>query len=120
MEITDMKQRILTLLNDGKEILVRWDCGGDERFLYVFIDGERLDYEDKFAIGLERLVINLLDLHSTGEPHIDGEGRLSLENGAIMLEHSSRYYEEDWDDEQEKWIEIDKKPGSGKHILLTL
>ncbi len=25
-----------------------------------------------------------------------------------------------WDDEQEKWIEIDKKPRSGKHILLTL
>jgi len=120
MEPADLKQRITALLNDGKEILIRWYSGGDERFLYAFIDGKELEYNDDFAVSLERLIVNLLSLHSSGEPHINGEGRLSIEEGAIVLTHSSECYEEEWDDEQNEWIKIDREPLGGKQILMAL
>lgn len=118
MENMNLKQHIITLLNNKQDILIRWDAGGDECLVYIFVDGEMLDSEDEFCTGLRRVAIQQLQLHSAGEPHLEGEGRLYIEEDAVVLKYSSICYEEEWDDEQYKWISINVEQKSSWQILL--
>ena len=57
MENQEVKNWLLKNLNEGKKITVKWDCGGDEAFVYPFIDGAEVDYQDEIHEEFEFFLI---------------------------------------------------------------
>lgn len=113
--------QLVALLRAGHTITVRWDCGSDEHIVTTQLDGveQEFDFGDNhnwlFATQEEQearlarvtslpillgdFVIGLLGLPSVGEFHMQGDGRIFLENGSIWLEYQSdaTSYDDGWE-----------------------
>lgn len=83
--MNNLEDKIYTLLESGKKITLRWDCGGDEALIYSFIDGKEVDFKDPLFLELDMLILNTIDLPSAGEFSMDGTGEIILETGKIYL-----------------------------------
>ncbi|MBO0359229.1 hypothetical protein J0X19_14805 [Hymenobacter sp. BT186] len=87
------KAHLVELLRAGHTVTVRWDCGGDESFVYTSVDGQEVEseYEEEndFAYGVEELVTNALSLPSAGEFSMTGNGQFYQENDGVGLEYIS-------------------------------
>lgn len=116
--------QLLALLQAGRVVTVRWNCGGDESFVTTQLDGveQEFDYgasyqewmmEQRFSVGfvdrnkylsqitnlavlLNGFLTERLRLPSVGEFHMQGGGRIYLEGNKIMLEFESEATS--WDD----------------------
>ena len=101
----ELYTRVLSLLQTGHALAVRWDCGNDESILFIDLDGAELafDYTDpnNLAVSLSNYVLDLLELPGVGAFELRGGGRIVLENGKIVLHYQSEFvdYEGDWLDE---------------------
>jgi len=42
MTPTKLKEEVIKLLEDGKKLTMKWDCGNDEAFAYLFVDEKQL------------------------------------------------------------------------------
>ena len=104
--------QLLALLQAGRTLTVRWDCGGDDYMVTTLLDGVEQPYDlgadyydyltfrsDEYEAYLSRItslpvllgdfVAKLLGLPSVGEFHMQGGGRIFLEGNAIMLDFQS-------------------------------
>lgn len=104
--------QLLALLQAGRIITVRWNCGGDESFVTTQLDGveqpidlgadytnwrfaEYDDYKARMArltnlpLLLDGFLTERLRLPSVGEFNLRGGGHILLENNHIILEFQS-------------------------------
>ena len=102
MNLTQTKQHLGQLLRAGHTITVRWDCGGDESFVYTSVDDQELEsaYSEvnDFPYDLERYLTEELDLPDAGEFSMSGSGQFFLTGNAVGLEYRSEaksYYDDD-------------------------
>ncbi|MGI4762141.1 MAG: hypothetical protein ACRYF0_15645 [Janthinobacterium lividum] len=113
----ELYTRVLSLLQAGHALAVRWDCGNDESILFIDLDGAELacDYTvpNDLAVSLSNYVLDLLELPGIGAFELRGGGRIVLENGKIVLHYQSEFvdYEGEWVDalseEQEAALNAD-------------
>lgn len=109
MTTEELQQQLKQLLQEGKTITVSWDCGGDEAFAYIQINGQQLEFGNPLAEAMDMFLINRLDLPSAGEFTLQGGGTITLKEGEIWLNYASEsqvYWEEE---EYEELVEYSKK-----------
>lgn len=85
----DLKEETLKLLRAGKEITLKWDCGGDEAIVTPYFDGKEMDYRDKYVEKLYIYIANYLNLPDVGEFQMEGGGKLIEDNGEVYIEYES-------------------------------
>ncbi len=88
-KMIDLKAETVKLLKAGKEITLKWDCGGDEAIVIPYLDGKKMDYKDKYVEKLYIYIANYLNLPDVGEFHMEGEGKLVEDNGEVYIEYES-------------------------------
>jgi hypothetical protein len=115
-ELLPLQQQITSLLQVGHTITVRWDCGGDESFVYTQLDGQEVesDYSnDKdLAYLLDRYLTELLDLPDAGDFHMEGTGRIFQEGQKIVIDYQSVFTEAGDEDllTDDEWREMGLDP----------
>jgi hypothetical protein len=122
MDNKQLKGQLVKLLLEGKQVTVRWDCGGDESFAYPAVDGKELGFDDEFGEALAEYIIKKLNLPDAGEFYLKGGGRFFIEdNNKIVIEHMSVMAGVmDYDEEKEEEIYSEEEEESGKHTLFNL
>ncbi|MGI4869926.1 MAG: hypothetical protein ACRYFX_01975 [Janthinobacterium lividum] len=92
--IQALEPQVRTLLENGHTLTVRWDCGGDESFVYTQLDGQELpavyDNTPNLARLLDQYLTERLDLPSAGEFSMQGTGRIFQEGAEVVIEYESR------------------------------
>ena len=105
MENQEVKNWLLKNLNEGKKITVKWDCGGDEAFVYPSIDGVEIDYQDEIHEEFEFFLIEKLEIPDAGEFSLEGKGVIFIEDGNIVIEHSAEgRFVTDYDEDKKEEI----------------
>lgn len=118
----DLKEETLRLLRAGKEITLKWDCGGDEAIVTPYLNGKEMNYRDSYVEKLYIYIANYLNLPDVGEFVMEGGGKLTEENGEVYIQYESvmKAYE-DYDEEYNPigWKEVNEKEEaySGKKEL---
>lgn len=84
-----LEKEIREILQEGKTITLKWNCGGDEAIISSFIDKEELPYDGNILVGLDMYIANYLNLPDVGEFQMEGEGKIIEESGNIFLECES-------------------------------
>lgn len=84
-----LEQEIIQILEAGKKIKLKWDCGNDQAIVTIFIDEKKLAYDSPILIGLDMYLINYLNLPTVGELELVGEGEIIDENDQLYLECES-------------------------------
>jgi hypothetical protein len=132
--MSNLKQKLLQLLQDGNQITVTWDCGYDEAIVVVFINEENiedennkvihdeetmyygnkevLDDEDRLTEELSIYLANYLNLPDVGEFEMEGRGELIEESDDIYIHCESimkAYMDYGECGEKEEWIECNEK-----------
>ena len=103
--LTAIKEWLSKHLAQGDQVTVRWDCGGDEAFVYPAINGEELPYEDDMHEEFAFFLIETLDIPDAGEFSMQGEGTIFAENGAIKITyHAEGEAMVDFDEETQEEI----------------
>ncbi len=83
------------MLEDGTEITVDWDGGGDECIMSVYFDGKEQDYTEHAE--LSDFVAEVLQIPSVGEFFMKGSGRLFIDGPVVKIDHKSHCSGESWD-----------------------
>jgi hypothetical protein len=89
MKNQEIKEWLLSNLKANRKITVRWDCGGDEAFVYPSIDGEEVDSMDTIHELFEHFLIEKLNIPDAGEFTLTGKGTIFIEADKIIIEHSA-------------------------------
>lgn len=101
----DIKNWLLSHLDANRKVTVKWDCGGDESFVYPYIDGVEVGYDDEIHDVFEQFLISELDIPDAGEFSLQGQGTIFIEDGKIVIEHSAEGTATiDYDEETEQEI----------------
>ncbi|MFK8102816.1 MAG: hypothetical protein AB8G15_09840 [Saprospiraceae bacterium] len=88
-DYTYLKYSLQDLLEEGKQIKVTWDCGGDEAILGIWIDEKRLAYDHELAEALDLYLINYLELPSVGEFQMEGGGSITQTEEGLLFSYLS-------------------------------
>lgn len=121
MENQDIKNWLLSNLNANRKVTVRWDCGGDEAFVYPSIDGEEVDSMDEIHEEFEYFLIEKLEIPDAGEFTMKGKGTIFIEHGKIVIEHSAEgKVLMDYDEKSKKEIWEDITEDLTKSVLFTI
>ena len=111
--------QLLALLQAGRQITVRWDCGSDDHIVTAYLDGveQGFDWDEdyylwrfapqeeyeqylsrltNFPLLLSGFLAEHLGLPSVGEFQMQGGGEIFLEGRVIMLDFQSDATS--WDD----------------------
>ena len=111
-KMIDLKEETLKLLKEGKEITLKWNCGGDEAIVTPYLNGEQMDYRDKYVEKLYIYLANYLNLPDVGEFDMEGEGKLIEEKGEIYIEYESimkGYVDYGERGEKSEWVEVNER-----------
>ncbi|MGI4762139.1 MAG: hypothetical protein ACRYF0_15635 [Janthinobacterium lividum] len=148
-DLLPVQQQMADLLQAGRALTVRWNCGGDESFVTTELDGAevRADYNNDadFAMLLDRYLTELLDLPDAGEFSMEGTGRIFREEADVVIEYESVFTDdgtgllsdEEWREmglDPDEWRSEAKAPNadgapaepqpdptySGRRVLFTL
>lgn len=103
-ELLPVQQQIAALLQAGHTLTVRWDCGGDESWVYTSLNGQELDSDygndNDLAYLLDRYLTDLLDLPDAGDFSMKGTGRIFQDGQAVLIEcESTAFADTSWMDE---------------------
>lgn len=114
-ELLPVQQQIADLLQAGHTLTVHWDCGGDESFVTTEVDGAEVqaDYgnDADFPTLLDRYLTELLDLPDAGDFHMEGNGRIFLEEASVVIEYESVFTDDGSDLlTAEEWREMGLDP----------
>ena len=120
--MSNLKEETIKLIQSGKEISLKWDCGGDEAIITIYLDGERMDYNDKFVEDLYIYLVNYLNLPDVGEFSMEGKGKLIEEKGDVYIEYESimkGFMDYGERGEKAEWIQVNRREDmwSGKKGL---
>lgn len=91
-----LKIYLNSMLDDGKKITLKWDCGGDEAMVSIYDNGQELDYGDTYVQELTMYITNRISLPDAGEFSMDGGGEIIRKNKILILRCESilRGYED--------------------------
>ena len=122
MEI--IRNYIKEILDSGKKITLKWNCGGDQAIVTTYIDGEKIGLNDDIGEQIDIYIINFLNLPDVGEFEMEGNGEIIDEEGKIYLECESILIGyETYSDTGEDfgWKEVNERDDmfSGKYELFT-
>ncbi|MGI4741037.1 MAG: hypothetical protein ACRYG7_38200 [Janthinobacterium lividum] len=96
--LTPVEQQIAHTLQAGHTLTVRWDCGGDESFVYTAVDDQELDTDYRndqdLAYLLDGYLTEQLNLPSAGDFSMRGTGRILQEGQEVVINYQS----ESWAD----------------------
>jgi hypothetical protein len=114
-DLLPVQQQLADLLQAGHALTVRWDCGGDESFVTTELDGTEVqaDYSNDadFAVLLDRYLTELLDLPDAGDFHMEGTGRIFLDEVEVVIEYQSVFTDDGTDLlTDEEWREMGLDP----------
>lgn len=123
-ELTLVQRQIADLLQAGHALAVRWDCGGDESFVYTELDGKeiRADYNNDtdLAFLLDRYLTELLELPDAGDFQLEGTGRIFQEGAEVIIEYQSVFTDDGSDLlTDEEWREIGIDPAEWRSEAAT-
>lgn len=101
-ELTLVQRQITDLLHAGHTLTVRWDCGGDESFVYTQVDDKEvkanyLDDNDLHVL-MNEYITEILDLPAAGDFSVQGTGHIFQEGKEIIISYQSQattYWEDD-------------------------
>ena len=101
-ELTLVQRQIADLLQAGHTLTVRWDCGGDESFVYTQVDDKEvkanyLDDNDLHVL-MNEYITEILDLPAAGDFSMQGTGHIFQEGKEIIISYQSQattYWEDD-------------------------
>lgn len=97
--LSTAEQKIAETLQAGHTLTVRWDCGGDESWVYTELDGQELETvyenENNLAYLLDRYLTELLELPDAGDFHMQGTGRIFQEGPAVVIAYQSEFSDAD-------------------------
>lgn len=105
--LSAIQTQLVHLLKAGHKLSVRWDCGGDESFVYTKIDDSELkanySSDNDLSVLMDEYITELLDLPAAGEFSMQGDGRIFQEGKEIIIDYKSRattYWDDDdsWKD----------------------
>lgn len=118
-KISQIEDTIYKAIQSGNEITVKWNCGGDEAIISLFINGEQLKYDNPFVQELDLYLINYLNLPDVGEFDMEGLGKFIIENDEVYIEYESIMKGME-DYENGGWKEINEREEmfSGKRLLI--
>jgi hypothetical protein len=119
---SQLKEKILASIEAGKKITLKWDCGGDEALISVFMNNEQLKYDNAFSQELELYLVNYLNLPDTGQFELEGDGEIIQENEGLFIVYESILKGiEDYENEEGGWKEVNEKDEtySGKKELFV-
>ena len=102
--LSPVEQQIAQTLQAGHTLTVRWDCGGDESFVYTAIDGQELDTDygndQNLAYLLDGYLTERLNLPDAGDFSMRGVGRIFQENQEVIIDYQSEWWADDsWMDD---------------------
>lgn len=123
-ELLPVQQQIANLLQAGHTLTVRWDCGGDESFVYTELDGQevRADYNNDadFPFLLDRYLTELLELPDAGDFQMEGTGRIFRESDEVIIDYQSVFTDDGSDLlTDEEWREIGIDPAEWRSEATT-
>ena len=98
MTTDELKEQLERELQAGKKITVSWDCGSDEAFAYVHLDGKQLGYDRPLGEAMDMYLIDYLNLPSAGDFSLKGQGTIEKKEGKLWITYASEseyYWEED-------------------------
>ncbi|MFK7799163.1 MAG: hypothetical protein AB8E82_17055 [Aureispira sp.] len=98
MDQETLKSKLEAFIKAGQQLTVSWDCGSDEAFAYLHIDGEKIPWSNPIADAMDLFLINRLELPSAGDFSLQGKGTLELHEGKLWLVYASEsefYLEEE-------------------------
>ena len=111
--LTPVEQHIAHTLQAGHALTVRWDCGGDESFVYTAVDGQELDADygndQDLAYLLDGYLTEQLNLPSAGDFSMRGNGRIFQEGQEVIIDYQSESWaDSSWMDDlsDEELVEI--------------
>ena len=121
-DLMKLEMELLEVLEAGKKIKLKWDCGGDQAIVTTTIDEIELPYNSDFLNGLDIYIINYLNLPDIGEFELVGEGEIIDENDNLYLVCESTMigyeeYSENYDSSEWKVINERDEMYSGKKEL---
>ena len=94
-----LEPQVRALLGNGHALTVRWDCGGDESFVYTQLDGQELpvNFNDPHDLShqLDQYLTMKLNLPSAGEFSMEGTGRIFQEGPEVIIEYQSEAFGDD-------------------------
>lgn len=104
VSLSVVENQIIHTIQQGHALAVRWNCGGDESFVYTELNGaeQRADYsnEHDFPMLLDYYLTDLLELPSAGEFSLEGGGRIFQEGREVLIDYQSRAFADvSWIDE---------------------
>ena len=111
-----LKREWVSRLQAGRKVTIKWDAGGDETPVWVFVDGEEADWQD--CEDLVDLVIRTLDLPNAGELFVEGGGELLVQDGKLMISHTSKHTGVDYDIKPGEEIDFENFDWEGRMIEL--
>ena len=99
MALKPLETRMLALLQAGRTLTVRWDCGNDESFVYTAVDGVEQSFNynapGDLAAEMDPYLTDLLELPAAGEFDMHGTGRIFLDGPDVVLEYQSEAFTDD-------------------------
>ena len=115
--MNELKEEIIHLVKEGKVITLKWDCGGDEVHVQIYLDGKEIDYTKSIFEALDIHVLNHLNLPDAGEFSMEGGGTIIEEDGKIYIEYESRWT--GYEGETGEWVNTNEREEtySGKREL---
>lgn len=115
-----LKEKVLSALEAGKRIKLKWNCGGDEAIVTVILNGEELQYDHPFVQELDMYIVNYLNLPDSGDFEMEGGGEIIREDGTLFIVYESTLLGvSDYESEEGGWKVLNEKDEafSGKKKL---
>lgn len=108
-----LKEKLLEYLKnyeqDGHQLVIKWNTGGDETIINFYMDDESYPaYLDDIYSAFTSYLIEEFELPNAGEYYNNGGGVLSVEQGnRILFEYDEYAYGEIYDEDTESQNNID-------------
>ena len=113
-------QRVVAWLGEGKTLTAKWDAGGDETLVSLYVDGKQLSFNSEHFFAICDVIADQLELPNAGEWFVKGGGTIRREANQIVIDHESTGFGYGWDPETDREFEIDEESIVGTDVLWQL
>lgn len=102
-----------------QQIVLSWDCGGDETIIEGKVDEEEWEWDDPEFESLCEMLIEELQLPNAGCEFNSGGGTIELYNDHIVLNYEAKVSGMNWDEDTEEEVPFDDRTEQGRILLFN-